>query len=111
MENAVSAAFDKSREAKGPQLIEAITYRWRGHVGHRDDNDVGVARKDGLSEWKKRDPIRRLFEGLNRAGHLEEYQLDDFYTNARESVLAAWTLAESDPYPDASTLLSRVYGN
>ena len=111
MNNAVTSAFDNSRQGKGPQFIEAVTYRWRGHVGHSEDSDVGVARKEGLLEWKKRDPIRRLFEGLNQAGHLEESQLEDFYIKARETVSAAWKLAEADPYPDESALLSCVYGD
>ena len=41
-------------------FLETITYRWKGHVGHRDDIDVGVKRKEDLSLWKKRDPINRL---------------------------------------------------
>ena len=32
----------------GPFFLEAVTYRWRGHVGHREDLDVGVSRKDDL---------------------------------------------------------------
>ena len=30
-----------------------MTYRWRGHVGPREDTDVGVKRKDDLIHGKK----------------------------------------------------------
>ena len=57
-------AVKHCREDKGPYFIEAMTYRWRGHVGPREDIDVGVKRKDDLNKWKKRDPIRRLKDSL-----------------------------------------------
>ena len=42
------------REDQKPGLIEAITYRWFGHVDWREDIDVGTNRcKEQLNEWKK----------------------------------------------------------
>ena len=32
------------RESPEPFLIEAVTYRWFGHVDWREDIDVGVSR-------------------------------------------------------------------
>ncbi len=45
---AASSFAAEMRAGGGPRFIEAITYRWRGHVGPRDDEDVGVKRKDDL---------------------------------------------------------------
>lgn len=109
MVRAAGTAIAAARAGQGPQLIEAVTYRWRGHVGHREDNDVGVMRKDGLLEWKKRDPIVRLASAMITAGHLTETQLEDIWAEYRNAVEAAWAQALADPYPAASTLLSRVY--
>lgn len=50
------------KSGQGPILIECITYRWLGHVGPNQDIDVGLLRnKKSLNNWKKRDPINRLY--------------------------------------------------
>lgn len=109
MARAAGSAIAAARAGEGPQLIEAVTYRWRGHVGHREDNDVGVQRKEGHAEWKKRDPIARLASAMISAGHLTEAQLQGIWSEFRHAVETAWTQASADPYPLVSTLLSRVY--
>lgn len=109
MAAAAGQAIAAARAGQGPQLIEAVTYRWRGHVGHREDNDVGVMRKEGLLEWKKRDPIARLANAMITAGHLTEAQLETFWAEFRRDVETAWTQAAADPYPPAEALLDRVY--
>lgn len=109
MAAAAGTAIRAARAGQGPQLIEAVTYRWRGHVGHREDNDVGVMRKEGLVEWKKRDPIGRLNAAMIKAGFLTEPELQDFWSEFRAQVDEAWTQAVADPYPPDSALLDRVY--
>jgi TPP-dependent pyruvate/acetoin dehydrogenase alpha subunit len=88
-----------------------VTYRWRGHVGHREDNDVGVQRKEGLDQWKLRDPISRLVTALVAAGILRETEVASIWTDSRQVVEAAWQQAVDDPYPPAEALLDRVYFN
>ena len=64
--NEVGAVYEAARKAvararseAGPSWIECRTFRWRGHVGARSDEDVGVRRRGELAVWLKRDPIRR----------------------------------------------------
>jgi pyruvate dehydrogenase E1 component alpha subunit len=109
MARAAGSAIAAARAGEGPQLIEAVTYRWRGHVGHREDNDVGVQRKEGHAEWKKRDPIGRLTTAMIGAGHLTDTGLQGLWAEYHAAVEAAWTQAVADPYPPASALLDRVY--
>jgi pyruvate dehydrogenase E1 component alpha subunit len=104
-EDTVAAA----RAGHGPQFIEAVTYRWRGHVGHREDDDVGVMRKEGLGAWKLRDPISRLARAMIAADVITEGGIQDVWTEQRAAVEAAWKQAVADPYPPASALLDRVY--
>lgn len=106
---AANEAIAAARAGEGPQLIEAVTYRWRGHVGHREDNDVGVQRKEGLVEWKKRDPIGRLAAAMIRAGILTDRELEQTWSEFRAAVETAWLRAEADPYPPPAALLERVY--
>jgi pyruvate dehydrogenase E1 component alpha subunit len=102
-------AIFSARKGKGPQFIEAVTYRWRGHVGHREDIDVGVMRKDDLKSWKKRDPIARLVKGMVKKRLLFEKDVLEISQKAQEDILKAWEQASRDPYPNAEALLGRVY--
>jgi len=97
------------REGRGPGFLEAVTYRWRGHVGPGEDMDVGVKRKDDLTLWKRRDPIRRLREAMQAAGWLGPRENDLLEAAVREEIEAAWAEAESAPYPPPDATLGRVY--
>jgi TPP-dependent pyruvate/acetoin dehydrogenase alpha subunit len=109
MAKAAGESIASARSGGGPQLIEAVTYRWRGHVGHREDNDVGVARKEGLIPWKLRDPIGRLVIAMTMAGIETETTVATAWSTARSDVETAWAQAFADPYPAESALLERVY--
>jgi pyruvate dehydrogenase E1 component alpha subunit len=109
MTKAAGEAIQSARTGGGPQLIEAVTYRWRGHVGHREDNDVGVARKEGLIPWKLRDPIGRLVTAMTATGLETDDSLAAAWTESRTAVEKAWNQADADPYPAADALLDRVY--
>jgi pyruvate dehydrogenase E1 component alpha subunit len=105
-----SAAMQAMRSGGGPYFIEALTYRWRGHVGHREDDDVGVRRKDDLHLWKGRDPIRRLADAMVAAGITTDDRIKSQWDTARRFVAEAWDRALGDPYPPPEALLDRVYG-
>jgi len=105
----VREAVDAMRKGGGPRFVEAITYRWRGHVGPREDEDVGVKRKEDLARWKLRDPIRRLADALLDADVLSEGRLEELWAEARTEVDDAWRAAAKDPYPAAEDLLNPVY--
>ena len=97
---AMSTAAAQARAGSGPQFIEAVTYRWRGHVGPREDLDVGVKREDDLEMWKRRDPVSRLAKALDQ---------EPDWTSARDAVSAAWARAMNAPKPNPAELLDRVF--
>lgn len=112
---AVAAAaerlIDSARAGGGPGLLEAVTFRWYGHVDWREDIDVGVNRSTSdLGNWRKRDPVARLRQALEkfRAWHPNDFSKINNMLDAE--VDAAWQQAESDPYPKHAALLDRVYG-
>ena len=108
-----SAAEGLVRDARGgdgPGFLEAVTYRWRGHVGASEDADVGVQRKQDLSQWKKRDPIRRLEAALSDRGGVGPQEVARSRAAVRANCEAAWRQALLDPYPAEEALLSMVYG-
>jgi acetoin:2,6-dichlorophenolindophenol oxidoreductase subunit alpha len=66
---AASAAIDRARAGGGPTLIEAKTYRFRGH----SRTDPAKYRAEGeLEQWKLRDPIDLLGTQLTAEGVLSD---------------------------------------
>jgi pyruvate dehydrogenase E1 component alpha subunit len=108
--SAASAALGAMRSGGGPHFVEALTYRWRGHVGPREDDDVGVRRKDDLHLWKGRDPIRRLVDAMVRSETISLQRVETLWNETREAVVRAWEQAIRDPFPAPGALLERVYG-
>ena len=107
--DAAAEAVSAMRSGGVPRFLELVTYRWRGHVGPREDEDVGVKRKDDLGRWKGRDPIRRLADALTAAGELDPRAWADTRRQVRAEVEAAWEQASRDSYPPAEALLDYVY--
>ena len=97
------------RSNNNPFFIETITYRWKGHVGHRDDIDVGVKRKEDLSLWKKRDPINRLKISLINSKVFNENQLENIHLEIDSKIQLDWENALKADYPDKSFLTKPVY--
>ena len=54
---AVRNAAERARSGDGPTLIEAMTYRWRGHS--KSDRQAYRTR-DEVKEWMNKDPIPRF---------------------------------------------------
>ena len=99
-----------AREGQGPAFLEAVTYRHRGHVGQKDDIDVGVRRTmSELDKWKRRDPVSRLLAGMKARELIDEAELDVLRKGIQEKVARARAQAEAAPYPASSMLLGAVY--
>ena len=108
---AMARAALHAREGGGPYFLEAFTYRWKGHVGHREDMDVGVKRNLDLHLWKRRDPIRRLREAMADARILRADQWSSMQAEVEEQVARAWRRAESAVFPPETALLDLVYAS
>ena len=61
----VSEALEKARKERQPQLVEAVTYRYRGH-SMADPEEYRT--KEEVQEWAKRDPIATFSERLKNEG-------------------------------------------
>jgi pyruvate dehydrogenase E1 component alpha subunit len=100
---------ERARHANAPSFLEAVTYRWRGHVGSREDVDVGLRRREELNPWKQRDPIARLARALTRGGRVRASDLRRLANQVSLEVSEALEEARSSPYPTEDTLLDTVY--
>ena len=107
---AAAKLIARARSGEGPGYLEAVTYRWYGHVDWRQDIDVGVNRSaDDVAAWRKRDPIARLVSGLIVAKVCSVGDTVEMESRVAQHVDEAWKLALNDPYPNEATLLGRVY--
>ena len=107
---AAEEAVTRARQGGGPSFIEAVTYRWYGHVDWREDIDVGVNRsQDDVANWKARDPIERLRAAMVAQGYWSPDLESELEARLAREVEEAWERAMQDPYPAASALLDRVY--
>ena len=110
VEKTASKLINTARTKNLPVFIEAVTYRHYGHVDWREDIDVGVNRSsEDLKLWKTRDPIIRLESALIEADLLTNIELDQIKLEISNQIDNDWELAEKDPEPEITSLLSDVY--
>ena len=106
---AVDNAVARARAGKGPTLIEAQTYRHRGHFeGDAYFHDYRTPEEE--AEWLARDPIPCF--GQRLTGELAaatEKQLVEVRAAVEEEILEAVNFAEESPWPDAEDAMRDVY--
>lgn len=99
----------RARAGEGPGFLEAVTYRWRGHVGPDENVDVGLRRSiEELAAWKMRDPVGRLAAAMVEHG-VAEAELEIRRARACETARSARARARDAPWPDEGALLRHVY--
>ena len=104
---AAKAAIERARNGGGPSLLEAKTYRVKGHfVG---DPELYRSKEEVEEIFKKRDPISRFEKQVLNEGLLSQKKLDDIKLEAQEVIDNALAFAKASPEPDPSELLSDVY--
>lgn len=94
-----------------PVFLEAVTYRWRGHVGPREDIDVGVHRREDLQEWRKRDPIARLQAGMKKMAWADDAVFDAIKVQVDADLASDWRAAACEPDPQADFTRAAVYAS
>jgi pyruvate dehydrogenase E1 component alpha subunit len=104
--SATKAAVARARSGGGPTLIEAKTYRWRGH-SKSDRNLYRTAQE--IEEWKQRDPIPRLQNRLLELDLLREHEVAAIQAQAQAAIEVAVEFARTSPDPDPAGLEDEVY--
>lgn len=115
--NDVSAVVEASREAikraragAGPTLIEARTYRWRGHVETEKSFLSGKYREEEeIASWQRRDPIAQWEAVLIREQIASQAEIAGVRTDVEQSVEHAFATALADPVPAESTAFENMF--
>ncbi len=108
MYDAVKAAVDRARAGEGPTLLEARTYRFRGH----SMSDPAVYRtRDEVDRERQNDPIPRLRKRLVDAKLADDAKLDAVDAEVEQEVDEAVRFAEASPWPGPEELYADVYAS
>jgi len=103
---ATKVAVVRARLGEGPTLIEAKTYRQRGHY----EGDPMVYRsKVEMEEWKRLDPVIAFREWLLREADVSEAEIITFEQDVQKALDEAVAFAASSPKPVPETALAGVY--
>jgi pyruvate dehydrogenase E1 component alpha subunit len=102
----VSEALRVTREERRPMLVEAVTYRFRGH-SMADPEEYRT--KEQVETWRRRDPIATFGERLVAEGVSSAGERDELDRRAQARVDDAVTFADASPFPEASSLYDDVY--
>ena len=95
-----------AREERRPVLVEAVTYRFRGH-SMADPEEYRT--KEQVDEWRKRDPIAVFGDQLVAEGILGEDEREQIDREAIERVDQAVAFADASPHPSPNALYDDIY--
>jgi pyruvate dehydrogenase E1 component alpha subunit len=102
-----TAVIERARRGEGPALVEALTYRHKGH----SRADPGKYRPDEeVAEWMARDPIPMYRDRLLGVGMSAE-QLDQIEQEALAEIDDATAQTRAAPPPDPATMMTQVWAD
>lgn len=104
--NATHEAIEHARKGEGPVLIEAKTYRWKGH----SKSDKRVYRtQEEESDWKAHDPIQRFEKLLIEKGIFTIENARSINKDVNQEIEDAVAFANNSPMPSMEELKTDVY--
>lgn len=103
---AAGDAVRRIRAGEGPFLLEAMTYRFRGHS--MADPEL-YRQKDEVAQWRARDPITTLRADLVQSGAASESELDALDAEVAREIEEAVRFADESPEPKPEELWTNVY--
>lgn len=99
---AAKEARRRATEEKRPTLIEALTYRFKGHsIGDVENYRT----REEVQRWMESDPIARLKHEMDEAGLLTKEEWNRMAEATESEVQAAVKYALDSPEPDPGTVM------
>ena len=97
--SSVAEAINHARMGHGPSFIEAYTYRWNGHVGPEDDEQIGYRPNSEVEFWKTNCPIALLEEQMIIGGLLTPVIKETIVNEIDAEIDEAFRFAKNSPFP------------
>ncbi|HZI90227.1 MAG TPA: pyruvate dehydrogenase (acetyl-transferring) E1 component subunit alpha [Thermoleophilaceae bacterium] len=104
--DSVTEALRIAREDRQPRLVEAVTYRYRGH-SMADPEEYRT--KDEVEEWRVRDPVETFPKRVVEEGVLSEEDVKRLDEEAVRRIDEAVEFADDASFPDLGSLYDDVY--
>ncbi|CAN5364774.1 MAG: thiamine pyrophosphate-dependent dehydrogenase E1 component subunit alpha [Pyrinomonadaceae bacterium] len=101
-------AADHARDGGGAVLIEAKTYRRKGHAEHDDQRYLPEGE---LALWEKRDPVDRYERHLLSQNIATQEKLNDITAELQHEIDEDVAWAESSPMPEPEKAAYGVFDN
>ena len=108
MYSAAKTAIDRARAGEGPTLIEAMTFRFYGHVFGDAD---GYMDKEEKKTAMANDPVPRFRQWLIDNGHSSDGDLGAMEAAIGKQIDEAIAAAVAAPWPDVSELRKDVFAD
>jgi pyruvate dehydrogenase E1 component alpha subunit len=99
-------AIARARAGEGPTVIEALTYRFRGHSLADPDE---MRSKEEKETWLARDPIKKLAAYLIEQNLAKQEDLKAIDQKIQARIDEAVRFAEQSPEPDPSELYRFIF--
>ena len=99
-------AIDYVRGNSQPYLLEAVTYRYRGHSMGDPER---YRKQDEVKKWQENDPIGIFRKHLMEKKTATAKALDEIEARAEDEVNKAVEFAETSPEPSMEELFKDVY--
>jgi pyruvate dehydrogenase E1 component alpha subunit len=101
-------AVARARAGEGPTLIEALTYRFRGHSLADPDE---LRSKEEKDYWFAKDPIAKFASYLTENNLVSPHELKDIDEEIQHLVDGAVEFAESSPDPNPEELHRYIFAD
>jgi pyruvate dehydrogenase E1 component alpha subunit len=106
MRDTVAEHIRLAREERRPTLVEAFTYRYRGHSAA--DPEV-YREKEEVEEWRKKDPVAMFRDRLLAEEVISEEEVEAMRDRIEQAVTEAVEFADASPEPPLDTLYDNLY--
>jgi pyruvate dehydrogenase E1 component alpha subunit len=103
---AAKAAIDRARDGAGPTLLEAVTFRFYGHVFGDSDAYIPKAVKEAAMA---RDPVVCFRAWLVERKYASDAELQQMEAGLEKEIDEAVEFALASPYPDVAELGRDVF--
>jgi pyruvate dehydrogenase E1 component alpha subunit len=104
----VGRAVERARKDRSPSLIEAQTYRFRGH-SMRDPAGAVYRTKEEVEREKLRDPIALFRDRVIGEGVLSEADVRAIEKDVNDAIDEAVAFADASPEPPGEWLLTDIF--
>jgi len=107
VDEATREAVQKARDGGGPTMIEAVTYRMRGHS--TSDDPTRYREDQEVEEWRKRDPLPRFQKYLVMEGVATPEDFEAMHEEIDARIEEAVEAAEEGSPPPLDSMVEDVY--